>query len=126
MLHLLQFQDTTFTNCGRTPNQTDITDFGKDATRNGHTVRLGGGILWVVIQAAIYVINHFAHSYLILLNTHNHDRYSVQFAATLFVTSDRWGMVTANVRTEGASENFLFWDFFKELLVTQSVLHRFG
>ncbi|KAJ7921839.1 hypothetical protein B0H13DRAFT_2413726 [Mycena leptocephala] len=43
----------------------DITDSGKDATQNGHTLRLGGGILWVVIQAAIYVINHFAHSYLI-------------------------------------------------------------
>jgi hypothetical protein len=34
--------------------------------------------------------------------------------------------VTANVGTEGASENFLFGDVFKELLVTQSVLHRFG
>jgi hypothetical protein len=62
---LLRFQDATFTNCEQTPNQMDITDLGKDATKNGHTLRLGGGILWVVIQAAIYVINHFAHSYLI-------------------------------------------------------------
>ncbi len=35
-------------------------------------------------------------------------------------------IITANVGTEGASENFLLWDVFKELLVTQSVLHRFG
>ncbi|KAJ7195974.1 hypothetical protein GGX14DRAFT_674254 [Mycena pura] len=34
--------------------------------------------------------------------------------------------VTANVGTEGASENLLFYDVFKELSVTQSVLHRFG
>jgi hypothetical protein len=33
--------------------------------------------------------------------------------------------LTANVGTEGMSENFLFWDVFKELLVTQSVLHWF-
>jgi hypothetical protein len=33
--------------------------------------------------------------------------------------------VTANVRTEGVSENILFWDVFKDLLVTQSVLHQF-
>ena len=34
--------------------------------------------------------------------------------------------VTANVGTEGASENFLFWDVFEKVSVTQSVLHRFG
>jgi hypothetical protein len=34
--------------------------------------------------------------------------------------------ITANVGTKGASKNFLFWDVFKELYVTQSVLHRFG
>jgi hypothetical protein len=33
---------------------------------------------------------------------------------------------TANVGTEGAVKIFLFWDVFKELLVTQPVLPRFG
>ena len=33
---------------------------------------------------------------------------------------------TANHGTEGANENFLFWYVFKELFVTQLVLHRFG
>jgi hypothetical protein len=35
-------------------------------------------------------------------------------------------VITANVGTEGAVKIFLFWDVFKELLVTQPVLHRFG
>jgi hypothetical protein len=33
---------------------------------------------------------------------------------------------TANVGTEGADENFLFWDVSKELSVTQPVLLEFG
>jgi hypothetical protein len=37
-----------------------------------------------------------------------------------------FGQFTAKVGTKGAVEDFLFWDVFKELLVTQSVLHRFG
>jgi hypothetical protein len=32
-------------------------------------------------------------------------------------------VITANVGTEGAVKIFLFWDVFKELLVTQPVLH---
>jgi hypothetical protein len=39
------------------------------------------------------------------------------------VTADT---ITANVGTEGTVKIFVFWDVFKELLIAQPVLCRFG
>jgi hypothetical protein len=46
--------------------------------------------------------------------------------SSVCLSTSGWLDFTANIRTEGTDKIFLFWDIFKELSVTQPVLHRFG
>jgi hypothetical protein len=51
---------------------------------------------------------------------------SLKISKDLDPQQDFIKIITANVGTEGADENFLFWDVFKELSVTQPVFLGFG
>jgi hypothetical protein len=48
-----------------------------------------------------------------------------QICGSISWENGHYKVLAAKVRTNGAVKNFLFWDVFKELLVTQPVLHRF-